>query len=217
MADATRRKSVRASKTFYFATVDRIGGKDVPWCVHPTREDATKFDFLSRSKVKRYEFVPLAADRRFRVFLTEWRSNFKIDQEVRKSNEARFYHAWGEADAKHGLPKSLLSIPQGFAHNYEWHYLDKEIVTREEGFAEVARLNANESASAEWPQVRCREWYVLAELGEPLKMPLTAIELAPNGVGSEVRHIEIPLRLVLPTADELARYPFTAKLKGGAA
>jgi hypothetical protein len=51
------------------------------------------------------------------------------------------------------------------------------------------------------------DWYVLVEIGKPLCTPLIGITLSANGIGEMDTNQSFPVRLVRPTADELAAYP----------
>jgi hypothetical protein len=50
-------------------------------------------------------------------------------------------------------------------------------------------------------------WAVLVEFGEPLPTPLVNIEIDEAGViGCETRWLKFPARVVIPTAEEIAKF-----------
>lgn len=173
-------------------------------------------------KLRRCEFVPLDAAARYRVALGAFcppidlaaliilRHLERRDQNTREGKRmlVGLDREYRRAMRSMPLPQSLVELsPQSFVQMDA--AAEETFITRREGFARVARINAETvRVRGERSKGIYCNWATLIEVGQPLPFPrYTAIGI---GSGCQIGSLECstvrPVRIVYPTPDELSAY-----------
>ncbi len=174
----------------------------------PNRSDRV----FHASRVERFRFVPLDTPKRYEVVCAKWYEKFgcEWDWMDRSRRGKDFLTCDPQPELCPGLPTSLVQLPAVLGFGCELK--DCESVGRADGFMTVAEYNRD--ALRDDPE-DIRDWWVLVELGEPpAEVDYAHYSIDKQGVGAVTRSIHAPVRVVIPTADELAQY---AIAEGGAA
>jgi hypothetical protein len=93
---------------------------------------------------------------------------------------------------------------------------DADLFERKAGLAEVARRNEKSLQTAVKPRYLYARWWGLVELGPPLPHASVETKIDGCGIGREERTTCWPVRLVLPTVEELQRYPIPTEAEPSA-
>jgi hypothetical protein len=138
-----------------------------------------------------------------------------------------YAHLWASRDQYPKRPASLVDVPPEADVSIELYGM-RRLMTREAAFAEVARRNrewlerillGDHDIDAD-SQKDALLWLVVVEYGRAVQSPYVHTQLLVGRVGEEVRHIQHPVRVAIPTADELAQYAMPDELvaawEGGA-
>lgn len=184
----------------------------LPYSFHASKGDAEDYHGYHRTGQVRYEmhpFIPMAADARFFVLEIEWDLASCSHLTMRRVRDVRrgdkFWDLWAEAREEMPLPTSLIDLLPGISGMAS--YTDEGDcgpLTRADALKEAARLN-DELLDDGYKLGMA--WNVVVELGEQPLPPDLNVELEANGIGSWEYTAKRPIRLVRPTADELALYP----------
>jgi hypothetical protein len=160
-----------------------------------------------RIKTKRYRFEPLDSPARFDVAVAEWEPPREraLPKNFRKlSDEQRDAYLREEAIAARERaidpPTSLVAFPP--KKDFYSEMAEGPLLTRAESLTEVARLNRKQFESGNFEE----EWYVAVEVGVRPASGLVTISMSYNGMGGASVYGDRPVRLVMPTAAELAKY-----------
>jgi hypothetical protein len=182
---------MRALPTHYFVHTDKDDdGRELDISIEPTLAEAfgSIYNRKGRHKLKRREFRPHNRETRFRVHLASW--PFSHDDSAQPFR----------------LPEHPLDLPdwKGIRIDTDEFYGLGALFKREDGLTEVARLN-RDALEEHGGDVAGEDWFLLIELGRKLRT-LVYIDIHANGIGEESRSVNFPIRLVVPTADEVAKY-----------
>ena len=108
-------------------------------------------------------------------------------------------------------PRHVLDLPGPLSGGSEDLWSPSRIVTRDQGFAEVAEFNAQ--AIEQSPGGRT-DWAILIEFGRQVD-GCSSFNFS-DGVGVEHEHVDRPVRVVRPTPEEIDRYAVAAAaVEGG--
>jgi len=176
--------------------------------IYPTLAEA-KESLSYRHDKPRFEmrpFEPLDNPIRFRVIRVEWELPSPHELGLGHLADARFHRLYEirreATDEMLPYVNSLIDVFHGIAgHDEFWDDDAPEVYDRATGLAVVAERNA---AVLDEDNL---DWHVLIEIGKPLSLPLNTITLCANGIGTFDEMQTYPVRLVRPTASELASYP----------
>jgi hypothetical protein len=182
-ATDTDQAPLPAAPRFFYALADIDDeGVEILHSVHETI-DAAAGILGRREKIRRCVFGPLDSEKRFRVTRINW---FPADE---------------TEPLDYAIPQSPFDLPPGQSVETEWLHIEKEIVGRADGLAEVARKNR--ALMAQPRDALGRDWAVLIELGQPVPGVDIYLKVTPGWVGCEKREVEYPIRIVTPTAEEV--------------
>jgi hypothetical protein len=161
---------------FFFSPMCKLDdGRKIPTDIEGTCRKVVDGIFSNHADgIGRFLFVPMKDERRFRI------ADIRIPSD------------WN--------PLHALDVCEGRGVFMELRDEDCELLDRADGLAAVSEKN-REIMQDEYES---SEWWVLIELGEPLPMPLVAIDIDEAGaIGCETRWIKFPVRVVAPTPDEV--------------
>ncbi len=190
-------------------------------CVVPSDPTGNKLgcDSMLDSRPKEHKteqrrFKPLKTVNRFRCLHIQWHPAHKNDINwissdlTSKEKDLALdlaRKAWRSSCEKHAPPTSLIDIPRD-SDIFEEDFTGKgDISTRSNALAYAAERNRR-SLKAAKKGVCGIDWVILVEIGKPVPLPLTVCELDVDGVGYQEQMLKQPIRLVLPTKAELAKY-----------
>jgi hypothetical protein len=179
------------------------------------------------------EFEPIRSPNRFRIVGVEWgpdqlsqhyhdyvseaaREKTLDDPQV-NARAIELLEAYRAARGAYPNPDNLLAIPSQMCGETE---LDgnAELMTREEAFEIAAQWNQDlldEFSQRDEERYVSEPWYVVFEYGQTALHDVrvgdvTAFNYDASGWGREQRGAYTELRLVRPTAEEIARYAIPA-------
>lgn len=160
-----------------------------------------------RCKTKRHRFEPLESPVRFDVAVAEWqppreRALPKNWLELSDKQREAFSRKEAKASREREIdpPTSLVAVPP--RKDFYSEMAEGPLLTRAEAMAEVARLNRRQFDSADFEE----EWYVAVELGIQPASGFITISMSYNGMGGASSYGDKPVRIVIPTEAELAKY-----------
>lgn len=212
------------------------------WAEGSIRKSSIKDD----TRVVRLRFRPSPTERRFRVVETEWGpddgDNVRhepgesvhtrlYDRNVSEQERAKRWSNWCDERDRRCLlfpkPTSLVDVPTDCGITDEFYQEPADFMTRPDAFecaaawnleslVEGANGNENKAEQIEITYTGMR-WWVVVEIGQPLPLPLTYLHIDANGMGYQDQNIQTPVRLVLPTAEERAKYADVPSLAPGSA
>lgn len=177
-------------------------------------------------KTTRRRFLPLGAAARFIVVTLEWEhtiGNYPESYKARGFDERqqafdRMYVAAKSRDLPE--PESFVAVPPGLVQTTEHDWNACPRLTREAALHAAAEANRETwNAMEAGDDFEGMYWNVVVELGEPCEAApgVIRVEFAESGVGVMTENRDIPVRVVIPTAAELARYAIGCEVvKGGA-
>lgn len=162
-------------------------------------------------RVRRAEFEPLKAARRFIVFQTPFSVPFTLPEAVGMidptiPHSKRLLAGYRKRLASTRLPASLLS-PSPFTMLYGEEQIDRDPTTRGEAIALAAELNAEAVRTLGDKIVGPRQaWATIFELGQPFGAMLCGSSEG-GSIATLGRSTSNPMRAINPTEQEQARYP----------
>jgi hypothetical protein len=140
---------------------------------------------------------PLESSRAERRFIREQVVEFPHGDRYMTVTADWWYDDW--------MPEHALDIPTALDVDSEgWNDPD-ELFSRDDALALIAEQNRKLSDQTSGPE-RARFWNVCVQVGKPFRQSLWSISVEDGETGTERRTIERPVRLVRPTADEIAKY-----------
>ncbi len=179
MATTTIRATAPKEARYFYAiaTPDENDG-EILHSACETFDDAEIF-YRPNDTIRHCRFEPLETKQRFRIA----------------------HMLWGSKPGECPAPRSPLDIPsRGSIYRGRIHD-DHELLDRAAGLTEVGRRNrANLDAQDESFYFR---WFVLIELGKSLPGSLIGLNVSMDRVGCETRTQSFPVRIVVPTEDEI--------------
>lgn len=151
--------------------------------------------------VKRIDFVPAATKDRFVVVGMKWCHAEPPEPDEEDLRPFSRGHRWLiDRMEEEGLdrPPSLVAVPPFLmADRGEWCFQGL-FQTREQALADTAEHNA---------ELDYWDWWAIAEIGAPITDSVCTFEITESGIGVVDSSVQYPVRLVLPAAEELARFP----------
>lgn len=116
---------------------------------------------------------------------------------------------WSYFPGRSSGPEHPLDIKRGFQGGTELYGDGADVwMDRTDGLRQVAARNRDAMASVRECPKRdhyIAEWSVLVEVGQGVA-PLRHFDLSRSGIGDVREHSASPIRLVVPTAEECARF-----------
>lgn len=201
----------------YFLVVD--GDDDAYGSVHYDPLSAQReCKHVAYYKVKKIDFVPVDTENRYVIVTTVWCPVSPPDFEGAEDKDcySRYYN-WFRKHVEGRLehlprPTSLVDVPACIIDPGSTWDRGGIFKSRDEALAYAAEQNA---------KLDYRDWFVIAEIGAPVEQSYCEVILSPDtSIGTVENVTRWPIRLVLPTDEELARFPVPATAqaaKGGAA
>jgi hypothetical protein len=202
---------------FYVSTEETQGGEEL---LDEIVTSPTEIEYRRKNcyvggegtRYRRVRFVSLNREDRFAVCATAWSAgipDFRVFDHSKPEHRAAFI-AYHEAKKTMAPPSSLLDVPAVIEnHSSEWTQ-DSFPLSRPDAMKKAAYLNERSILNG-WIEQR-PEWYVVVELGTPISRAFCDIDFDRNGFGVLKRERQWPLRLMRPTAEEMARFPVAAEL-----
>ncbi|HWB01140.1 MAG TPA: hypothetical protein VG713_21770 [Pirellulales bacterium] len=202
----------------FYTTNGNLAGSErairVAIAIHSARHKA--------AKITKHAFRPLDTARRFRIVCLDWTPNAfsdefdwrvyddSIDRKTRDALRHEGYARDAEAEEDYPNPQSFLDVPP---HSHAYNEQNSNVfppMTREEGMAKVAAMNAETwGTGPTWAGKNCEgfDWAVLVEVGKTPLAGLVTIELESTGIGAlDGFMAKRPVRAVRFTDEERARY-----------
>ncbi len=196
------RPNGQASLEYFDATLTKFVGGTVATGI--VVDDGITYEPDGR---RRMRFVPLKSAARFILVDVSWTVPHPfVMGESEEEREARD-EQWRQARSVLPGPAHALDIPVEFEASPSGPECDEDIPrTREQAFADAARLNA----AAPHDDNERATWWVVFELGEPLENVNVALRTINPGRGEIERTVTQPMRIVTPTAAEVAKFAVSA-------
>lgn len=150
---------------------------------------------------RRRSFQPLEAEERYRLIDSRWRA---MPWESKNASDlARTRGTIHELWLATPRPTSFVAVPPIREFENCFEFSDVPPMTRAKALEAAAA--ANGAAFSDEEVGPGSAWLLIVELGHGMAR-IVDLELEENGMGIETRKEQQPFRLVMPTAEELAKY-----------
>jgi len=204
------RENPTSQPHFYAAIDEDTEGREV--IQRLTANPAFADDPIRPAKrVERLPFTPSAHSRRFWLVEFDWAPRFPRLEGLNPRQKHEAEQRWLRESETMAPPASLVDVPPHVGCMNEFYAVPDE-GPLERSVAMLAAAERNAKAQLRWEtDGECRRWTALVEEGAITATPLGSIFLEENGLGVLQVDSTSIIRLVRPTADELARFPIPAE------
>lgn len=150
---------------------------------------------------KRMAFEPAKHARRFGYIEKDWAPRHDFD---RVNLRGIPYEEYQRRCRKMQAPQSLLDCSIAYEIYQDCYDVQEDWYTRQGAFRMAAEFNRKSiEGNGEFLYAT---WRIVFEIGNPLPAPLCFIEIDDNGLGRFEHDVESPIRVVVPTDEEVALY-----------